>query len=219
MKSRTALVVVATIGIFLLAVPAIAQNDIYENGPTNGNTDAWTINFGFVVSDSFQVPNSLVDGLEFTTWMFQGDVLETADLSITSSEFGGTTFYSGTVTFTQSGCVPNGFGFNVCTEIGSFSGPSLNAGTYWLNLQNAVVNNGDPVYWDENGGPSSASESSVGTIPSESFTLGAPCNDGSNSPPCGPPPPTTPEPGSFLLFGTGAVTMLGLLGSLRNRFF
>ena len=39
------------------------------------------------------------------------------------------------------------------------------------NLQNAVVNTGDPVYWDENSGPSLASESSVGTIPSESFTI------------------------------------------------
>ena len=47
----------------------------------------------------------------------------------------------------------------------------LNAGTYWVNLQNAVVNTGDPVYWDENSGPSLASESSVGTIPSESFTI------------------------------------------------
>ena len=31
---------------------------IYENGPVNGTTDAWTINFGYVVSDSFTVPSS-----------------------------------------------------------------------------------------------------------------------------------------------------------------
>ena len=30
---------------------------IYENGPVNGTTDAWTINFGYVVSDTF-VPDS-----------------------------------------------------------------------------------------------------------------------------------------------------------------
>ena len=40
-----------------------------------------------------------------------------------------------------------------------------------MNLSNAVVNTGDPVYWDENSGPSLASENSVGTIPSESFTV------------------------------------------------
>ena len=53
---------------------------------------------------------------------------------------------------------------------GTFSG-SLNAGTYWLNLSNAVVNDGDPVYWDENSGQSSASQNTVGSIPSEAFTL------------------------------------------------
>ncbi len=31
------------------------SNDIYDNGPTNGNTDAWTINYGFIVSDSVNV--------------------------------------------------------------------------------------------------------------------------------------------------------------------
>ncbi len=33
--------------------PGQGSGTIYENGPINGNTDAWTINFGFVVSDSF----------------------------------------------------------------------------------------------------------------------------------------------------------------------
>ena len=111
-------------------------------------------------------------------------------VSITSDEFGGTTFFDGTVNFTQSGCVANGFGFNVCTETGSFGGPTLNAGTYWLNLQNAVVSNGDPVYWDENCGPSSASENSIGTIPSEAFTLG-----GTTAPP---PPARPPRPARLL---------------------
>ncbi len=38
----------------LAAVPAWAQNNwSYDNGPINGTTDAWTINFGYVVSDTF----------------------------------------------------------------------------------------------------------------------------------------------------------------------
>lgn len=50
MKSFTRLLAIAT----LLALPAAAQI-VYENGPINGNTDAWTINFGFVVADSFTI--------------------------------------------------------------------------------------------------------------------------------------------------------------------
>jgi len=56
---------------------------------------------------------------------------------------------------------------------------STNSGTSYLNLQNAVVGSGDPVYWDENSGigchsqgcPSQAYQNSVGTIPSEAFDV------------------------------------------------
>src|SRR5208283_4587146 len=51
------------------------------------------------------------------------------------------------VNFSQSGCALNSQGFSICTESGTFSGPNLNAGTYWLNLQNAMVSNGDAVYF------------------------------------------------------------------------
>ena len=148
------------------------SNDIYDNGPTNGTTDAWTINFGFAVSDSFLLSNSnSANGLNFAAWLTPGDVLQSVEVLITSSEFGGTTYFDQTVNFTQTGCVGNQYGYNVCMESGSFSDVSLNAGTYWVTLQNASVNTGDPVYWDENSGPSSASENMIGTIPSESFTI------------------------------------------------
>jgi hypothetical protein len=77
-----------------------------------------------------------------------------------------------------------------------------------LNLQNAVVNTGDPVYWDQNGGPSEASENCLGTLQSESFTiLGASTTTSTTG--------TTPEPGTLMLFGSG---VLGVLGILRRRF-
>jgi uncharacterized repeat protein (TIGR03803 family) len=153
----------------------------YDNGPSNGNNDAWTINFGYIVSDSFNVSNgsATVTGMSFAAWMFPGDVLSTAEVSITSSENGGTSYFDQTVSFTQGTCTGNDYGYYICTETTSFNGPTLNAGTYWVNLQNASVPSGDPVYWDENSGvgcggagcPSSASESELGTIPSESFTI------------------------------------------------
>jgi uncharacterized repeat protein (TIGR03803 family) len=155
-------------------------NDIYDNGPINGTVDAWTINFGFVVSDSFPIPagGATVTGATFGAWLIENDTLESAQLSITSGINGGTSYFNQTVNFTQSGCSLNQYTYDVCTEATSFN-VTLAAGTYWVNLQNAVTAEGEPVYWDENSGigctspgcPSSASESEVGTIPSESFTI------------------------------------------------
>lgn len=206
--------VMLTLIVCCLAVtPAIAQNDIYDNGPPNGNIDAWTINNGFFVSDSFILNSEeQVTGLQFAAWLFPGDVLESAEVSISSNPVSGTFYFEGTINFTQSGCVGNGFGFNVCLEQSdSFNGPSLNAGTYWLNMQNAVVSSGDPVYWDENDGPSTAVDSSLGTIGSEAFTLLGGHGTGTTS-----TTGTTPEPSSILLVGSG---ILGLAAVLRRRLF
>ena len=149
------------------------QDLLYSNGPVNGTTDAWDINFGFVVADTFIVPNGggSPGEISFGAWLFPGDVLQSVEISITSMPFGGTVYMDAVVAFTQGSCSSNQYGFNVCSEVGAMPGPSLSAGTYWLNFQNAVVNDGNPAYWDENSGPSAASESSVGTIPSEAFTL------------------------------------------------
>ena len=48
MKLRIATLTILCLA--LAAIPALAQ---YDNGPINGTTDAWTINFGYVVSDTF----------------------------------------------------------------------------------------------------------------------------------------------------------------------
>jgi hypothetical protein len=206
------------ISSWLVAVPAMAQvnNTTYSNGPINGTNDAWTINSGFVASDTFTVGSggSPVNGLNFGAWVFPGDVLQSAQIQITSSEFGGTTFFSGTVNFTQYACSSNQYGYNVCQEGSSVFGPvNLAIGTYWLNLDNAFVNDADPVYWDENSGPSSASENSVGTIPSEAFTVlgGTSTSSGVTS-----TTSTVPEPSSIMLFGSG---ILGLAGLLRRKLF
>jgi PEP-CTERM motif len=180
---------------------------IYENGPVNGTTDAWTINFGYVVSDSFVLNGGgTVTGFDIWVWEFPGDVMQSVDWSITSGPNSGTVYGSGTVGVTDTFISTNQFGYNI-DEI-SASGLNVSAsGSAWLNLYNAVVPSGDPVYWDENSGagcksygcPSSASESALGTIASEAFTIG----NGS-----------VPEPGSIVLLGSG---VLGLAGLLRRR--
>jgi PEP-CTERM motif-containing protein len=197
------------LALCLVALPARADT-VYDNGPINGTTDAWTIDFGFVVSNTFTVGSggASITGLMFGAWLFPGDVLGGAEVQITSSEFGGTTYFDGALNFTQSGCVGNQYGFNVCTETSSPFGPvDLAAGTYWLNLENASVPTGDPIYWDENSGPSQASENSVGTIPSESFTL-----LGTNGTTSG---GSVPEPGGIMLFGAGILS----LAALRRKLF
>jgi hypothetical protein len=202
----------------LAAVPAMAQT-VYSNGAINGNTDAWTINFGFIVSDTFNVSNNgtTITGGSFGMWLFPGDTLTSAELSITSGENGGTSYFDQTVNFTQGACTGNQFGFNVCTENTSFSGPTLNAGTYWLNLQNASVPDGDPIYWDENSGPAQASENSVGSIPSEAFTvLGTSSTSTTTTTTTTSTTGTVPEPSSIMLFGSG---ILGLAGVLRRKLF
>ncbi|MGA8879186.1 MAG: PEP-CTERM sorting domain-containing protein, partial [Candidatus Korobacteraceae bacterium] len=199
----------------LAAVPAMAQT-VYSNGPINGNTDAWTVNFGFIVSDTFNVTNNntTITGGSFGMWLFSGDTLTSAELSITSGENSGTSYFDQTVNFTQGACTANQYGYNVCQENTSFSGPTLNAGSYWLNLQNASVPSGDPVYWDENSGPSTASENSIGSIPSEAFTvLGSSTTTSSST---SSTTTSVPEPSSIMLFGSG---ILGLAGVLRRKLF
>jgi hypothetical protein len=151
----------------------LPQDDtLYDNGPINGTTDAWTINYGMVVSDSFTVVYDVtLTGMIFGAWLFPGDVLQNVEIRIGTSPYDGSVSDQ-VVNFSQSNCVGNQYGFNVCTESGTLgTSVDLAAGTYWVTLQNANVNTGDPIYWDENSGFSSAFESSVGTIPSEAFTL------------------------------------------------
>jgi len=196
-------------------MPAAAQI-LYDNGPVNGNVNAWNIGSGFAVSDSFYLPQAnVVGGISFWAWLFPGDILNSAEMSITSAENGGTVYYNQVLSAAQGFCVLNQQGSSVCLEnltIGG-SGLDLNAGTYWLNLFNASATNGDPVYWDENSGvgcmsqgcPSLASQNIVGTIPSESFqVLGGDTTSSGG---------TTPEPASILLFASGIASA----GLLRRR--
>src|SRR5271165_6883109 len=167
----------------LLALPAMAGNPpFYDNGPINGNTDAWTINFGLSVSDSFTVPSGLLQatGITFGAWLFPGDSTPSLSVQIGTSPFSSNEMtLDGVPTLQIGDRTTNNFGFDVCTLSASWPGVFLAGGTYWITLDNAAVPSGDPMYWDENSGvgcggagcPSSAQENSVGTIPSEAFTM------------------------------------------------
>ena len=164
----------------LPAGPRKPQSILYENGPFNGTADAWTINYGYVVANSFQIPSSqYIGNFEFYVWVFPGDKPQTVDWFISSAPFGGTTYGHGTSTLVDSYISTNEYGYEVHRETGDAYGTFLDSSTKWLNLGNAVVNTGNPVYWDENSGvgcqsqgcPSLAESSAIGTIPSESFII------------------------------------------------
>ncbi|MGB8890064.1 MAG: PEP-CTERM sorting domain-containing protein [Candidatus Korobacteraceae bacterium] len=224
MKLRIASLSLLAVCLILAAIPAMAQEIVYENGPPNGQVDAWTINFGFAVSDTFEVccheghggpaTQTTINEISFAAWVEPGDTASSVELAIGSTGFFSNNLFDETVSLTQSSCSTNNFGFNVCTETGDFNGPALNNGNDFLTLENATTVEGNPLYWDENSGvgcmsmgcPSAAQENTLGTIPSEAFTLNGFVSSSTTG--------TTPEPSTILLFGSG---LLGLTGMLRHK--
>jgi hypothetical protein len=128
-------------------------------------------------------------------------------MQLGSTSFGGTINTLSGVTNTFLGT--NQYGYNLYRADYSF-GSIPWSGAGYVTLSNACSSSGcsvsNPIYWDENSGSSTAYENTLGSIPSEAFTL-----TGTTS---GPPPPTTPEPSSIMLFGSG---ILGLAGVLRRK--
>src|SRR5664279_3618047 len=98
---RIASLSLLTVCCLMLAVaPAMADTTFYDNGHYNGAVDAWTINFGFSVSNSYtNAPgyNSVSD-VHFVYWdANSADLLTSVD-----AQFGSTSF-SGTVTSLNGG--------------------------------------------------------------------------------------------------------------------
>jgi len=204
---------ICLVALALACLTPASAGTIYDNGPANGNVDAWTINYGYSISNSFslgplQHPWTL-QGFEFVVWLLPGDTMSSVDWAVTSAPFGGTTLVSGTDTVTQSNLATNTYGYNLAQETFTIPDFPLITGTYWFQLQNAVASNGDPVYWDQNDGPSQAFDSVMGDLSV-----------------AGPPAPCTgnctysesfdvlghaPEPAGFALMGTGLVALAALL--------
>jgi len=203
MKLRFALLLCLALAV----IPASADT-LYSNGALNGGVDAFTINFGYIVSNTFTAgAGSTVTGFDFYTWGIEGDTPLTVDWSITSAENGGTVYGSGAGAALNNVFISNNsYGYAINRDTVSGLNVGLSGGTYWLNLQNATTKEGEPLYWDENDGKSLASDSGIGTIGSESFDILG--STGTTN--------TTPEPSSIMLFGSG---VLGLAGVLRRKLF
>jgi PEP-CTERM motif len=195
----------------LAAIPAVSQT-LYDNGPVNGNTDAWAFSGGFQNTQSFTA-NGTMTNFEGWFWLVPGESLTGVELSIGTSPFGNDIFDTMLGAPMTSGCTPNNVGYQVCEESWTFNnGPVLN-GDYWLTLQNGTTEFGTQPFWDENSGvgcnspgcPSTAMlNEGIGTIPSEAFTISGNGNT------------TVPEPSSIMLLGSGIV---GLATMFRRKLF
>jgi hypothetical protein len=195
----------------VFALPASA-GQVYTNGPINGNMTGWEINTGYVVADSFTLSGSnTLTSVDFGAWNSVGDTITSIQWAITTgTPFTGSsvTLFSGTASVSDLlTLAPNSFGFNIFSDSFGLPSLSLGAGTYYLELQGAVVPNGDPAYWDSNDGPSTAYQNFDGLLTgfpncntscSESFTI------------YGSPSSATPEPGTLTLLGSGLISLVGL---------
>ncbi len=142
---------------------------LYTNGPINGTINAWTINFGFEVEDSFTLSTTAtVAGIVFGGWTEPGEVITSVDWGIAATW--GSFADDGTAAVTTGAYFGQDYGYDIYTYSFRITPTPLAAGTYYLTLQNAAATNGDPAYWDENDGPSTALENTVGSIGSESFS-------------------------------------------------
>lgn len=170
MKSFLA-VASAAAALALGAAGAAHASVVYTNGPINGSVDAWTVNYGFAVEDSFTVTSTTtITGVQFGAWVASGDKPTTVDWGIESSP----TFIDQGTASLSSTLVDSGIwegSYDVYQSTFSIPSMTLTPGTYWLALQNAGTAQGGGLYWDQNGGPSLAVENMTGSIASESFSI------------------------------------------------
>ena len=200
--SRAALAAAA-----VMALSGAANADILYQNPnpissSATDVDGFTINFGFSVSDSFDLgSSSTLSSADFLALNFTGDQISAVDWIISSDAGGaGTVFGQGigtSVSDVFQGVSALGLDMNLDTF--SLGNLDLSAGTYWLTLENAVATNDDAAYWNQGGGSSQAWEDTVGLM-----TVDNNCG-GFGGPPLGGPLASCAE--TFRINGTSGVTV------------
>jgi len=214
--------------ILCLALTAHAGQTFYNDGGIDG------FSAGFYISGpnlpnpqgTFQdISNGFVSAasgnantLEFGEWIASGIAPTSISYELGTSAFG-TDLGSGTIAQNAGNShllFNNGFGFDIYDVTIPITSAALIAGnTYWVSLSNGSdAQNSGSEAWDipgyPIGGPATCNFRQGGIndgdcgVGGESFTL-----TGGTT-----PPPTTPEPSSIMLFGSG---ILGLAGVLRRK--
>ncbi len=203
--------VFATAAAAALLAGSAGASTIYSNGPGNGNVIGWTINFGFSVADSF-TGAGVANGMTFETWdLGTNDTPSSVTWTITSGNplSGGTftTLGTGTASISAVSLGANTFGFDLFADTISFTGVTLTGGNYWIELSGAADGGGNPVYWDDNGGPSDAWENTLGDLSLQPGGIGSNSETFSIL-------GTVPDPATWAMMLAG---FAGLGAALRSR--
>jgi hypothetical protein len=228
LKMRIATLSLLTILCLALGTTALAQGQIYNDGPTLGTTNAFFIDgvggpFGQSISDGFfPTTSGSATDVSFAEWVLSGTTPTGVSYGIDTVNFGSALGGGVAGNFTTSllctngapyngGLCAGGFGYDLYQSHFTFADIQMNVGTqYWLTLTGATDSGGTGFNgWDLNSGPATCLFEVGGIVPGgglgcgaggESFTI----SSGG----------TTPEPSSILLFGSG---ILGLAGVLRRK--
>jgi PEP-CTERM motif len=220
---------VVTLLLTILCFALVASADtFYNDGGIDGRDNAFFItgpdhpNFLGSVQDISNGFISAASGtpttLEFGEWLATGLTPSSIGYEIGTTAFG-TDLGVGTVALNSGNSVflfSNSFGYDIYDITIPVTSLAMTAGNeYWVSLSNAADSSGQDSTeaWDipngGSGGPATCNFRQSGInygncgLGGESFTLTG-----------GTPPPTTPEPSSILLLGSG---ILGLAGVLRRK--
>ena len=208
MKVRLVLVTLAL--CFALNSPAFAQLIIFDDGPTDGFTNALFIDgpnsgpFSQNISDGFVAPQSGgVGGLDFGIWVTTGLTPTTVTWWLGTSAFGSNISSGVSNNLISTFRNDSGFGYDVYdVHIDGLSGDLTAGKIYWLSLGNVNDSGGTQTdAWDVNDGPATCNFAVGGQnfgdcgTGGEAFTLYA----------------VDPEPGTLVMFGGGILAAAGVL--------